>query len=161
MKKFCPKCKKRAAFNSNASRHDGLDSWCKLCMSAYHRNYYKQNPDKQREKDVNFDKTHPTYAREYGLRTKYGITEEMFRSILKYQKHHCAICKSKKPGGRYGVWQIDHDHATGTVRGLLCFNCNKHLGFYDRIAEGIAAYLKKPPAIVALGGRYGISLRRT
>jgi hypothetical protein len=130
-------------------------------MHAYHSNYYKSNPEKQKEKKEEFNKTHPTYAREYGLRTKYGLTEEMFQRILKYQKGRCAICKTDKPRGRYGVWYVDHDHATGIVRGLLCFNCNKHLGFYERISEGILFYLKKPPAITALGGKYGISLHKS
>jgi len=127
-----------------------LDSWCRICKRRYHRNYYKQNPTKRQEKDNQFDRTHPTYAREYGLRTKYGITEGIFQRILKYQKGRCAICKSIKPGGRYKIWQVDHDHDKNFVRGLLCFNCNKHLGFYERIAEGIIEYLKRPPAKEAL-----------
>lgn len=146
MRKKCPNCKRAKRFNKNAARHDGLDSWCTTCTSAYHRAYYKKNLEKQRERKRVFVKNHPTYSRSYALRTKYGLTEDQFKAILKFQKGRCGLCRTKRPGGRYGVWAVDHDHETNTVRGLLCFNCNKHLGFYERIAEEIEKYLKNPPA---------------
>lgn len=67
-------------------------------------------------------------ARKSDLRRKYGITPEQYDAILATQGGCCAlfeICGSTKPGGK-GIWQVDHDHATGRIRGLLCHTCNSH-----------------------------------
>lgn len=48
--------------------------------------------------------------------------------MLKAQNGVCAICSDDKPGG-FGTWKVDHDHATGAVRGLLCNSCNAMLGY--------------------------------
>ncbi len=52
---------------------------------------------------------------------KYGLTPEQYRAMLTDQRGCCKIC------GRVfkRTPNIDHDHATGRVRGLLCFICNK------------------------------------
>ena len=42
--------------------------------------------------------------------------------MLAEQGGLCAICKSAPAA------HVDHDHATGAVRALLCFNCNGGLG---------------------------------
>jgi len=43
----------------------------------------------------------------------------------------CAICGEREVGGRRLA--VDHDHATGCYRGLLCMNCNMAIGkFRDR-----------------------------
>lgn len=43
------------------------------------------------------------------------------------QKGCCALCGTDTPGGN-GDFAVDHDHETGIVRKLLCFNCNIGIG---------------------------------
>lgn len=38
---------------------------------------------------------------------------------------------------------VDHDHATGKFRGLLCQICNRQLGWYENNREKINQYLDK------------------
>jgi phage regulator Rha-like protein len=65
--------------------------------------------------------------------------------MLEHQEGVCAICgkpetvKSRK--GEVLALAIDHDHATGKVRGLLCFRCNTTLGTYERNVTSFQAYL--------------------
>lgn len=86
----------------------------------------------------------------------HKITAIDFQSMLLIQDMKCAICarnffdlpfvqkthqKELKPN-----INIDHDHRTNLVRGLLCDECNKGLGFMkDNIGRLQAAisYLKK------------------
>jgi hypothetical protein len=42
--------------------------------------------------------------------------------MLAAQDGLCAGCGKPDPE------HVDHDHATGAVRGMLCFNCNQALG---------------------------------
>lgn len=63
------------------------------------------------------------YMREY----LYGLTPDQFATMLADQEGRCAICRADSPGGK-GGWHVDHDHQTGTVRGLLCHGCNLGLG---------------------------------
>lgn len=75
------------------------------------------------------------YRRDQMLRRLYGITEEQYEEMLTEQGGCCALCgKPPKPGGKRnaGRLHVDHDHATGRVRRLLCNNCNHGLGtFFD------------------------------
>lgn len=54
--------------------------------------------------------------------TRYGITEADYNAMALAQEGCCAACGDAKP------LAIDHDHATGKVRGLLCRECNIALG---------------------------------
>jgi hypothetical protein len=72
---------------------------------------------------------------------RFGITEAEIAALLARQKNRCAICKSAKPYGS-GDWAIDHDHATGQVRGLLCSKCNLALGLLGDDPKAIAAALR-------------------
>lgn len=61
----------------------------------------------------------------------YGITQIEYDALLERQGGRCAICRTDTVGGNGKRWHIDHDHATGIVRGLLCMKCNLGLGYFD------------------------------
>lgn len=76
-------------------------------------------------------------------KVKYGIPDEKYREIYREQKCLCAICLIPLAKARVCV---DHDHATGDVRGLLCNKCNTGLGLFrdhEVIVTRAANYLKK------------------
>lgn len=80
------------------------------------------------------------------LEKRYGITSEDYWTLYAYQDGRCYICGWAT--GKSRRLTVDHDHATGLVRGLLCRPCNTFLGtIRDSIdaAERLVAYLKTPP----------------
>jgi len=56
---------------------------------------------------------------------KYGLSRDEL-SLLLEQNAVCAICQTDNWGRKGPV--VDHDHATGKVRGILCVNCNVGIG---------------------------------
>src|SRR3954447_3779944 len=53
-----------------------------------------------------------------------GVTDAEYARLLAAQGGHCALCQNTPKTRRL---HVDHDHATGKVRGLLCYVCNKYL----------------------------------
>lgn len=84
-------------------------------------------------------KTDPTYAAQVtdrALRTKYGIGLVEYNALHAAQNGVCAICglperiiddRTRQPR----KLAVDHDKATGRVRGLLCFHCNSAIGKFN------------------------------
>ena len=52
------------------------------------------------------------------LKRKYGLTLEAYQELLDSQGGGCPICGKPDPDN------VDHDHETGRVRGILCWDCN-------------------------------------
>ena len=72
---------------------------------------------------------------------KYGLSVEQYDRILEAQGGVCAICLKAPKKQRLNV---DHDHKTGVVRGLLCFRCNYGIGWFQDDAQRLgrmASYL--------------------
>lgn len=87
------------------------------------------------------------YAASQRRKKLYGIPELVFNSLSDGQGFQCAICKQTDEGkeGKAKTLQVDHCHATGWVRALLCQNCNILLGRAKdnpTVLEAAAAYLR-------------------
>lgn len=74
------------------------------------------------------------------LLQRYGLQPEDYKALLDKQKGLCAVCGTDKPGNGVGdrYMDIDHCHATGKVRGLLCRRCNVTAGVLEKNRERIA-----------------------
>lgn len=88
-------------------------------------------------------------ARWKRIKKIYGLTREAYLKILQDQGGTCFVCERSpyeiRPRRHLAV---DHDHKTGAIRGLLCFNCNHNvIGklFRDnpRIAIRAVEYLQR------------------
>jgi hypothetical protein len=98
-----------------------------------------ETKERKRERARRFEQKNP-----FRYLKRYGITEDDLSDMLAAQGDCCAIC------GEYFTEAhpacVDHDHATGKVRGLLCWRCNPGIGqFRDRpgLLRAAAAYLER------------------
>lgn len=146
--------KPRAAFAGNKSMSDGLQAYCRECSVEYYRQRqaakgrsvrkkvpvpqgFKRCPQCQEvkahdrwEHNKSSSDGWASYCRqcraernrESHFRRHYGITVAERDAMIKEQFGICPICLA--PGPKH----VDHDHDTGKVRGVLCFNCNSALG---------------------------------
>ena len=68
-----------------------------------------------------------------GRAARYGSTVGDIEALAEKQENSCAICGTHRDdivhaSFKYNPLVVDHDHATGAVRGLLCSTCNSLLG---------------------------------
>jgi hypothetical protein len=107
--KWCPDCdtvKRLSDFPRSRGNKSGHHSYCKPCHNAR---------GKATLESVGGSRT-------YHLKRRYGISAADADLLLVEQGGLCAICKAAP------AVHVDHHHATGAVRALLCFNCNGGLG---------------------------------
>jgi len=100
-------------------------SRCKACQATAARKWFQDN--KERAKDS---------RHAHNMKSVYGITPECYQEMLVAQSGVCAICGLEEPAehGRTGTQfrlAVDHDHATGRIRGLLCQKCNRSIGLLN------------------------------
>jgi ribonuclease PH len=65
------------------------------------------------------------------MKTTYGITEGQYNRLLRAQGNKCVICSIDHLDETGRRLQIDHNHTTGKVRGLLCLRCNLAIGQFS------------------------------
>lgn len=68
-----------------------------------------------------------------------------YDALLEAQGGVCAICAALPHPDRQ--FDLDHDHKTGAIRGLLCRGCNMRLrkDHKPEWLEAAADYLRQPP----------------
>ena len=92
-------------------------------MKEYRKLRHSQYLERERRSKAKV----PIYLRKlralnYNLLHQYGISASHYFYLLDTQDGCCAICRGHNGGKRLDV---DHDHNTGAVRGLLCHRCNQ------------------------------------
>jgi|SRR5271157_1536011 len=133
---------------NNAGQY--LQSRCKKCMAKHTRAWEEANPDKvkkQRAKQRRKSRLPENALKiwERLLRVKRNLSIEQYYEQLAFQNGTCALCGTPPQKIRLAV---DHDHATGENRGLLCGPCNTALNRLENVADWVEKalmYLKNPP----------------
>jgi len=80
-------------------------------------------------------------ARALKRKQMYGMTQEEYDTLLRRQHDVCAICKRPETSKRHGKvlsLSVDHNHATGKVRGLLCFACNTGIALLHENVDNVS-----------------------
>ena len=85
---------------------------------------------------------HHAAQRRHTLR-RYGMIDADYAALLLSQDGKCAVCRTDTPGQGRKFFDVDHDHVSGKVRGLLCHVCNKYVGSFENARRlAVEAYLK-------------------
>lgn len=136
--KRCPRCLKTKSHDQFYSSKGKLAGWCKACDRERSAAYYAANREKQKAAHRVWVQANRQRVAAHRVKSTYGISREEYERLL---AQPCAIC------GDAEAPRIDHDHATGAIRGTLCDACNKAIGFMKDDAERLtraAQYLKDP-----------------
>ncbi|GAA1907042.1 endonuclease VII domain-containing protein [Streptantibioticus ferralitis] len=126
--KRCPQCRDVRSHDQWERNKPSSDGWASYCRAC------------RTERN-----------REASFRRRCGLGQAELQDLAEQQGRVCVICLAAPPE------QVDHDHETGKVRGVLCFSCNAALGqFKDRPDEirRAAAYVEGnvwKPTLVAPG----------
>ncbi len=97
----------------------------------------------RRNKVENIDKCRRA-CRNTALKRKYGLTIEQKDQMILIRHGACDMCGEPPKAGKRkedGSLNIDHDHDTGKIRGMLCGLCNRNLGLYEKIKKQAEVYL--------------------
>lgn len=137
---YCKAVKPLSEYHKSPNGRYGLQSRCKECAKELARQYYHSNPEIYTEKVKRWRASNPErtsrYSYTHGLKKNFGIGIETYEDMLERQEGLCAICGANEPGRKKKYFCVDHDHATGEIRGLLCGACNDGLGkFRDNITS--------------------------
>jgi len=125
----CMKCKEvkpSTEFCRNKSTGTGFHFYCKPCH--------------QRQRKESLERRHGGSSRHYHLMQEYGMGADEVDELIRQQGGLCAVCREREAN------QVDHDHETGVVRGIVCLLCNAAMGAFhddpDLIRRAIA-YVKE------------------
>ena len=105
---------------------DGLDTVCKNCKNEAQRlRFQNASPEYLAERKR---RSESDSYRNTVLTRLFRISLDEYNTMVLNQRDKCAICQ--KDFLDYSRRNVDHDHTTNKVRGLLCRKCNFALGHF-------------------------------
>lgn len=114
--KHCGQLKLLTEFYKSKKDRTGRVSYCRDCYKSLYR-------------------VHDGHTDARRLKQRYGITREELTRLKDEQSNLCKLCKVELVdvvGSRSrNMPNVDHNHKTGKVRGILCFRCNAAIGLLD------------------------------
>ena len=169
IEKSCSRCgevKLLSEFAPHAKGKYGRQASCKVCERKRGREYAKAHPEierarrlrtyarhvERREQDAVYDTLFKEKRRASSIlwekKRKFGLTAEMYLSMLEESKGLCAICGQPETShNQHGPLPlaVDHNHATGQVRGMLCMTCNIKLSVLEdtSFVDAAQSYLRR------------------
>jgi len=158
-KRRCKKCKKVKAdsrFSNDKTRADGKFPWCMSCQGSSTLPF--QNSDDPLNGHIcpMCDTPCRGHAnrrfcsrgckeRKQGLKINYNLTPQQYRAMVDDTGGVCPVC-----GKHPTQWQVDHNHRSGKIVGVVCKACNVGalaMTFHDTACvRHLLDYLENPPA---------------
>lgn len=139
--KVCTRCgetKYLESYYRNKRNTDGRAFECKDCSKARDAERYKTPERRLSKKRVE-------------LRSLYNVEYEVVMQMYSDQGGLCKICNSfmevsSESKDVRKTFCVDHNHTTGKIRGLLCSDCNRGIGFLKdspSVLESAFKYLRE------------------
>lgn len=139
-------------FYRNTYGSNGLQSCCKECQRGKAKNWRSHNKERVKATSKAHYEANKTRSRNKTLLRDTGFGIETYNTLYSEQGGRCAICGKAQAKSL----DMDHDHKSGKVRGLLCNNCNRGLGLFKdspEVLRNAAKYLelaflpREPPQV--------------
>lgn len=132
--KTCSTCgatRSRSAFRSLQKNPRELRAKCIPCERKYSRDWNRRNPGRHKLNKVVYNERHADKVmrarRNNELKYRLGITLAEAEAMIA-AAGGCEVCGATEGDSRGYRLNVDHCHATGRIRGILCRRCNTALG---------------------------------
>lgn len=146
--KICSECKVEkplSEFYKEPRTKDNLTSECKACKCQRNKAWRDANPEKVKTLKCLWTKANPEKVLDYRRKTKYGHCINFEEIMKRYDKvTNCECCGVAFTDTGNNIKCIDH--SDDLIRGIICSNCNRGLGFLGDNLEGVknaANYLER------------------
>ncbi len=110
---------------------------CIQCRATARKAWREKNVEHRASYDQSYYAENRKKLDHIAMLRRYQMTQEEYDEMHAASQGHCAICSQHKER-----LCIDHCHATGKVRGLLCYNCNTGLGLMRDNVDYLASAIE-------------------
>ena len=132
---LCGVVKPTSEFYTHAQKPNCFHSRCKTCSNNKAIESRRKKPLTVLQNKI------------YTLKYVYKMTWEQYQTMMSSQAGACAVCHQQFEmdgvHGRVGKNKpcVDHNHKTGQVRGIICGQCNRGIGFLGDDVERVRSAL--------------------